>query len=308
MEKQSKTESNNTKWKIQIDGDKRYIDDLFSVFKTLNFEASIYREGENIYLESKMFDNITDAKEIAPKAKTFLTLISTLPHFKSERAIEPLKVLKIFYKDRNVEKVYDPEGNPESSVEISKDGKRSIRMYVGLGTFKITGNAVYLATSKDGQILGGLTTIESIKNYLKTNNESESLKNLAGYLKPFLENLVKYSNNFSNEKITEEILTVLSNIETKTTTFKWVNLYKIYELIEKAVGNEKKLKDKNWVNKEQINSFNSTNNYYHRHSVFRVFYKKPKDREMDLQEAEEMISQLLLKYIEEKVQNQGGLP
>ena len=301
-------EEGKMSWKIQIDGDKKYIDDLIEVFQTLSFEPFICKEGENIYLEWKMFDDITDAKEISSKAKTFLTLMPVVFHFKSERAIELLKVLKISYKDEKGEKVYDSEGNLESSIEISEDGKRSIRMYVGSGTFKITGNAVYLATSKDGQILGGLTTIESIKDYLKANSDSESLKNVVEYLKPFLKNLVKYSNNFSNEKITEEILTVLSNIETKTTTLKWVNLYKIYELIEKAVGNEKKLKDKNWVNKEQIDSFNSTNNYYHRHSVFRVFYKKPKDREMDLQEAEEIISTLLSKYIEEKVQNQGGLP
>jgi hypothetical protein len=312
MEKQSKTEGNNTKWKVQIDGDKKYIDDLILVIETLNFEPFIYKEGENTCLESKIFDNIENPKDLSEKAKTFLTLISTLPHLKPDRDVEPLKISGIIEisDDGKEEKHYDSNGNLESSNKTLDDGKKEIRVVDSVFT-KNNVSLQYKVISKDGRILYGLNTIESVKSHLlKIKNDSEALNKTVEYLKPFFEDLVKYSNDFSRDKMTEEISTVLSNPETeiKTETLKWVNLYKIYELIEGATGGERKLKDKKWVSGEQIDSFKSTSNYYNRHSKFKIFKPKPKERKMELSEAEQLLSQLLSKYIEEKAKPQGGEP
>lgn len=302
MEKQSKTEGNNTKWKILIDGDKKYIEDLIGVFKTLKFEPKIYEEEGNFYLEDKIFDDTDNAQRIVSIANTFLTIAPAIPHFKSERAIEPPKVVVISYEDGNFKYVYGREGQLLCKAPIGDIVLEIQDMVHG----SVIESLDFIQTSKDGQIVGGLNTIESIRNYLKTHSDSESLKNVAEYLKPFLENLVKYSNDYSDDKMTEEISEVLRSLEAKTKTLNWVNLYKIYELIERAVGNENKLKEKNWISEEQIDSFCATNNYFYRHSIFKVFEKTPKKRKMELYEAEEMISQLLSKYIEEKVK--GGKP
>ena len=306
MEKQSKTESNNTKWKILIDGDKKYIDDLIEGFKTLKFEPKIYEEEGNFYLEGKIFDDTDNAQRIASIANTFLTIAPAIPHFKSERAIEQLKVLKISYKDEKEERVYDSEGNPESSVEISEDGKRSIRMYVGSGTFKITGNAVYLATSKDRQILGGLTTIESIiRHLLKAKNDSESLKNVAEYLKPFLENLTNFSFKFPDETPTKDIVEAEFKYGKDFELAKWTALRKIYEAIREDLGLDF---IKNYLGAQLADDFYYTTCYYYIHTEtgnIKEEYEKP-SRKMPLSEAEELISKLLSKYIEEKVK--GGEP
>jgi hypothetical protein len=227
-------------------------------------------------------------------------------HFKSERAIELLKVLKISYKDEKEERVYDSEGNPESSVEISEDGKRSIRMYVGSGTFKITGNAVYLATSKDRQILGGLTTIESIiRHLLKAKNDSESLKNVAEYLKPFLENLTNFSFKFPDETPTKDIVEAEFKYGKDFELAKWTALRKIYEAIREDLGLDF---IKNYLGAQLADDFYYTTCYYYIHTEtgnIKEEYEKP-SRKMPLSEAEELISKLLSKYIEEKVK--GGEP
>lgn len=300
--------------KIQIDGDKEYIDDLILITETLKFEPFIYKEGENTYLGGKTFEKIENAKDLSVKVKTFLTLISILPHFKTDRDIEPLKIVQITETldggDGKEEKIYDSDGILIRSKKTSKDGKTASYSYVGSGKIKIAVKTTYLATANDGTIIGGFATIESIKDHLlEIKSNSEALNKTAEYLKPFFDNFVKYSNNFARDKITEEILVVLSNPETavKTETLKWVNLYRIYELIKESTRGERELKDKNWISREQIDSFKSTSNYYNRHSVFKVFKSKPKKRKMKLFEAQEIVSTLLSKYIEEKVQNQGSV-
>ena len=294
-------------WKIQIDGDKKYIDDLIEVFQTLSFEPFICKEGENIYLEWKMFDDITDAKEISSKAKTFLTLMPVIFHFKSERAIELLKVLKISYKDEKGEKVYDSEGKLESSIEISDDGKKSVLLHVNSVNINISVKSVVLTTtSKDGQILGGLTTIESIiRHLLKAKNDSESLKNVAEYLKPFLENLTNFSFKFPDETPTKDIVEAEFKYGKDFELAKWTALRKIYEAIREDLGLDF---IKNYLGAQLADDFYYTTCYYYIHTEtgnIKEEYEKP-SRKMPLSEAEELISKLLSKYIEEKVK--GGEP
>lgn len=310
MESQAKIERNDSKWKIQIDGDKRYIEDLVWVIEKLKIKPSIYKEGENFYLESKIFDNIEDTKVLSGKAKTLLALMPMLPHSKSDRYIEPLKILKIIEisEGGKEEKIYDSNGIFIRSKRTSKDGKATSYSYVSSGVIKTALKTSYLLASNNGTITGGLTTIESVKDYLlKIKNDNNSLNKTARYLKPFFDNLVKYSNDFAEDKMTKEISTILSNSTAgvKIETLKWVNLYKIYELIEKSIGGERELKARNWVNEGQIDSFKCTSNYYNRHSVFKVFRPKPKERKMKLFEAQEIVSTLLSKHIEEKTKNQG---
>lgn len=303
MEKQSKTESNNTKWKVQIDGDKKYIDDLLLVFETLNFEPSIYKEGEDVYLESKVFDNIVDAKEISSKVKTLLTLLPVVPNFRTERTIESLKIVKIFHEDGGTKEVYDAEGN----FLCKSDSKETILQIDPMKHSSHIGSVDLIQISEDGKFLGGLTTIESIKNYIENNrSNSDAMQKLKDYLKPLFENIVKYSENCSQEGAAEEMLTILTNFSSDLTTLKWIFLYRIYEIIEKEVDGKSKLKSKNWIEPNQVELFAAVANYYYRHSKFRVFKKdKPPSRKMSLSEAEELISTLLLKYIEEKVNGES---
>jgi hypothetical protein len=300
-------EEGKMSWKIQIDGDKKYIDDLIEVFQTLSFEPFICKEGENIYLEWKMFDDITDAKEISSKAKTFLTLMPVVFHFKSERAIELLKVLKISYKDEKGEKVYDSEGNLESSIEISDDRKRKYILVADSAKFETSVKSVNLIlTSKDGRIIIGLTTIESIKDYLKTNNDSESLKNLAEYLKPFLEILTNFSFKFSDKTPTKDIVEAEFKYGSDLELAKWTALRKIYG----AIRDDLKIDFiENYLGKQLADDFYFTASNYHIHTKTEKENKNKKkksnepSRIMPLSEAEEFISTLLSKYIEEKARN-----
>jgi hypothetical protein len=300
------------RWKIQIEGDKKYLDDLSNIFSALNFDPKIYKDAGNYYLESSIFESLGDAKEVSAIATTFLALVPVVFNFKTERVIAPPKLLKISYRGEKEERVYDSEGNIESSVEISENGKRSTRMYVGSGTFKITGNAVYLATSKDGQFLGGLTTIESIKDYLKTNSDSGALENVAKYLKPSLEKLVNFSSKFPNETPTKDIVKAELEYGTNIELAKWVTLRKIYETIrdDKYFANTKFTNGINFIydaiGEESAGNFYRTASNKQVHSettTAKKEYKQP-NHEMPLSKAEDLISTLLSKYIEEKVK--GG--
>jgi len=300
MEKQSKTE-----WKILIEGDKKYIDDLLSVFETLNFEPSIYKEGEYVYLESKVFDNIVDVKKILSMTKTLLALISST-NFKTERYGETLRVLKILYEDENNKEEFDPNGNLTSSFK-KPSGKANTLANPCLGDSAIGNESVSVSKyDNKGKIVGGLTTIESIKDYIENNrSNSDAMQKLKDYLKPLFENIVKYSENCSQEGAAEEMLTILTNFSSDLTTLKWIFLYRIYEIIEKEVDGKSKLKSKNWIEPNQVELFAAVANYYYRHSKSRVFEKdKPPSRKMSLSEAEELISTLLSKYIEEKARGE----
>ncbi|MCX8095769.1 MAG: hypothetical protein N3D74_06250 [Caldisericia bacterium] len=84
-------ESNNIKWKIYIDGDKNYIEDLIFVLKNLNFNEIIYKEGEEYLLDSKIFKEIDDAKKLSEKVKTFLTFLSNTFIFKKFKEFHLIK-------------------------------------------------------------------------------------------------------------------------------------------------------------------------------------------------------------------------
>jgi hypothetical protein len=305
------------RWKIQIEGDEKYLEDLSNIFSALNFDPKIDKAGENYYLEGSIFESSGDAKEVLSKAKTLLTLISTT-NFKPERNGETSKISRILYEDKNKKEEFDPDGNFISKQKISL-GVINYE-YKGSGKIKFSGRANTLATSNlvdsavgnesirilkyddKGKIIGGLTTIEEINNYIKDNqNNSDAMQKLKDYLKPPFENIVKYSENFSGERSAKEMLTILTNLSSDLTTLKWIFLYRIYEIIEKKVGGKKKLKSKNWITPNQVDLFAWVANYYYRHSIFRVFKKgEPPPRTMPLSEAEGLISTLLSKYIESK--------
>jgi len=82
-----------------------------------------------------------------------------------------------------------------------------------------------------GKIIEGLNTIEEINNYIKTNSNSESLENIAEYLKPSLEKLTSFSTKFSNETSTEDIVKAELEYGVNIELAKWVTLRKIYETI-----------------------------------------------------------------------------
>jgi len=291
-------------WKIQIDGDKKYIDDLIDVFKALNLGPLIYREGDSIYLGRKMFDSITDAKDISSIAKTLLTLISIASPLKRIGYVEPLKISKFFYKDKNIEKVFDSEGNIEE--EISEDGKKETFLRVQSMSHTVV-QANLTLIGEEGTISYNFNTIESIKDYLKTHSDPENLKNVADYLKPPIETLLNFSHKSSSETPTKDIVEAESKYGEDIELAKWTALRKIYETIR----DDKYFKNTNFKSgfsfiKHTIGEgtaddlYSTVCNQLHTETTTEERnYKKPK-RIVPLSEAEELISTLLSKYIEEK--------
>ncbi|MGC8691320.1 MAG: hypothetical protein ACP5SP_07795 [Caldisericum sp.] len=291
-------------WKIQIEGDEMYLEDLYNAFSTLHFDPKIYKDGENYYLEGSVFENLSDPKKVSSSVKTFLTFLPVVFNFKTERAIELLKVVAISYEDGKFKYVYDSEGNFSCRAPVG-DIVLEIQNVVhdsAVGSLDLT------QTSKDGQILGGLSTIESIISYLKTHSDSESLKNVAEYLKPSLENLLTFSFKFSDETPTKDIIEAESKYGKDIELAKWTTIRKIYETI----------RDDNYFRSttyrtglsfiEDIIGEETADNLYFTacniqiHSTTTIKaknYKKPK-RIIAIFEAEKLISTLLSKYIEEK--------
>ncbi len=318
MEKQSKTEGNNTKWKIQIEGDKKYFEDLGDLFSTLNFDPKIYKDGEKYYLEGSIFENTNDAKEISEIAKNFLTFMFHLPHFKTERNIESPRIKNIIETVITEEgtriRTYDPEGEGYSEELITKDGKKNYTLHVNNITMKTSVQSVNLYTSKDLRDFGKFTTIERL-NWLIENNKDnkELLKELSEYLSSYLENLLKFSTSLNlpeDEKRKGKILSFFSNLEllnskSSIETLKWVFSYKIYEAIWKGFE-EKEEKPKQWVGEDKIKRFKCTADLYRHAESENCKNLISNLGEMPLSEAEQVISQLLSKYIEEKVK--GGEP
>lgn len=304
---------NKTVWKIQITGDVKYLEDLILIFKSLNFENYIYKEDGNYYLNNKIFNNINNIKDLTEKAKAFLTIISTIPPFRKSGYIKPLKVEKIIEisEDRKIEKIYNSEGNLNTETIVSENGRKSIRIFGVTINIKSSIQPQIIAITKNGKIISHINSIEDIKSsllILKDNNYN--LSNLIEYLKPIIEKISKYSNNFYKDKIFKEILEILNNPETTSSsseTLRWVNLYKIYELVKRNVEGRESLIENEWFNKNIVSNFTETANYY-RHSKSKN-YKNNKEKPkklMDLREADQFISDLFLKYIDEKVKSLRG--
>lgn len=296
------------KWKVQIIGDEKYLEDLKNILDILNFDLKIYKNEENYYFEGSIFENINDEKEISDIAKTFLIYIFNLPHFKTEKNIEApgiKNIIETIVTEEGVKiRTYDLEEGGYSEDLTTKDGKIISTINVHNLSQKQTIEEINIYNPQKMDY-SQLKTIEQINSYIQDNKNNEGLIN---YLSEYLEKLLIFLKNFSRENINVEILEVLSNLETKINTTTWFNLYKIYELIEKVVGGEKELKAKNWVSPAQIKSFISTSNYFYRHSILKVFNKSPTNRKMGLKEAREIISTLLSKYIEEKIKIQNNTP
>ncbi|MEM5777414.1 MAG: hypothetical protein QXJ06_03115 [Candidatus Aenigmatarchaeota archaeon] len=293
-------------WKIQIEGDKKYLEDLNGVFGTLNLDPKIIKEGENYYLEGTIFEDSSDPEKVSLIAKTLLTLLPVVFNFKTKRAIELPKVVVISYEDENFKYTYDPERK-----HLNKTSKSGKVIICEPGSFNIKGEQVdFLRKSKDGKILGGLNTIESIMDYLKTHTDSESLKNVVEYLKPSLEILVNFSLKFSGETPTKEIVGAEIRYGKDFELAKWAALRKIYETIR----DDDYFKDTNFhdgfsficraIGKESADNFycTVTKRYIHPKTTTRNHNSNSckEYRVINLSEAEELISKLLSKYIEEK--------
>jgi hypothetical protein len=304
------------RWKIQIEGDKKYLENLSNIFSALNFDPKIDKAGENYYLEGSIFEKLRDEKDVSATATTFLALVPVVLNFKTERAIEKLKVVGISYEEEDFKYVFDPKTNLSHKETIGdivlkpQDMVHSSRLI----SDSATGSESIQITQYDnkGEIIGGLNTIEEIDNYIKTNSNSESLENIAKYLKPSLEKLFGFSSKFPNETPTKDIVKAELEYGTNIELAKWVTLRKIYETIkdDKYFENTKFTNGINFIydaiGKESAGNFYRTASNKQVHSettTAKREYKQP-NHEMPLSEAEELISTLLSKYIEEKVK--GG--
>jgi hypothetical protein len=305
------------RWKIQIEGDKKYLEDLAFVLSTLNIEPKIYTEGEEYYLEGSIFESSSDAKEISEIATTFLALIFHLPHFKTERSVEAPRIKNIIETVATEEglriRTYDPEGEGYSEELITKDGKTisTLKIHDLLQGQPIEEVKLYNPREKD---FSQFRTIGQIINLIQDNKDNEELiKNLSEYLISYLENLLKFSTSLNlpeDEKRRGKIISFLSdfellNSESSIETLKWVFLYKIYEVIWKGLD-DKEERPKQWVGEDKIKRFKCTADLY-RHAESENCKELISNLgEIPLTEAEELISTLLSKYIEEKVK--GGEP
>jgi hypothetical protein len=301
------------RWKIQIEGDKKYLEDLCNVFNTLNFDPKIYKDGKNYYLEGSIFEKSSDVKEISEKAKTFITLLTYVPNFKS-RVISEAVIVKNIIETIEVTEgykiiTYSPDGEISSEDLITKDGKKYINLYDHInGKTSIQANLTVLGRQND---FTKLKTIEEILILMEQYKDNEEyLKKLSKYLSSLLNKILKFS-VFSNEpeleKTNVEIVSLLSDLElinkdTNIETLKWVILYKIFE----AIGGKSKWS--NLVGKDTLDKFSCTAQLK-RHSQRDKANKECEEKikklgEMPLSEAEDLISTLLLKYIEEKTKGE----
>jgi hypothetical protein len=84
---------------------------------------------------------------------------------------------------------------------------------------------------------------------------------------------------------------------------RWSNLYKVLDTIESDLGGEKHLETKGWVSKTKLKLFTNTANDYialgeaARHGVLK---KQSPPNPMSLAEAEELLGEVLQKWIESK--------
>ena len=290
-------------WKVKIEGDKQYLDDLNFVFETLHFGTKICKDGEEYFLEGTIFENAKEATEVSEQAKTFLTLIQTALHFKSDRAIESIKIVRIFKisEDRKEKEIYDTNGN----FKFKESGKND--NIINIEVDDITQNQymsnIELIVYNGKKIKSGLDFIESIKEEIQKAKSESEIKEVENYLTPFFENITNYSKNFPDETTTKDIITAHSDYETNLERSKWAAMRNIYESIRNSLGGKDKIYK--MIGEDKANNFYNTACYYYLHPENKDpnKYEKPK-RKISLVEAEEIISLLISQYIEEKVKPQ----
>jgi hypothetical protein len=77
----------------------------------------------------------------------------------------------------------------------------------------------------------------------------------------------------------------------------WIDLYKVYEIIESDVGGKDKIADNGWATKGQIKLFTQTAQAY-RHGKLKNY--KPPKKPMTLSEAESLIKRILRSWLRAK--------
>jgi len=303
MEKQSKTESNNTKWKILIDGDKKYIDDLIEGFKKLKREDIIFKENENFFFNANLFQESASVKEIIEKTNTFLTIIKSVPPLNLRKDYRVIKIVNVEERsdDASTVKTYDGEGNLREITHAN--GKREIYLKI---------DDIIHPQRIDSVNLNGKICL---RNYdLEIIRKQKLNENEINYLKKQIEEYIKLSKTYFGDKEIKEIVNIESKFGTDLELSKWTALRKIYQIIQDGVNGIKKLKEK--IDPQLLDDFYYTACYYYMHPETKnetenekekkkKKYKKP-DRKIPLSEAEELIPVLLSIYIEEKIK--GGEP
>ena len=293
-------------WKVKIEGDKQYIDDLRFVFENLHFGIKIHKEEEEYSLEGTIFDNAKEATEVSKQTKTFLTLIQTALHFKSKRAIESVKVVeiyKILSDDGKEMEIYDADGKFKFKKSSKNDNSNDAISHINDVTIPQSISNEELIVYNGKTIKSGLDFIESIKEQIQKAKSESEIKEVENYLTPFLENITDYSKKFADETTTKDIITAHSEYETNLELSKWAAMRNIYESIRNSLGGKEKIYE--MLGEDNADNFYNTTCYYHLHPENKDpnKYDKPK-REISLAEAEEIISTLISKYIEEKVNHQ----
>ena len=294
------------RWKVQIVGDEKYLEDLQSVLDILNLDLKIYKEEKKYFIETLISKNLNNAKEISDIAKTYLTFLFHLPYFKSERKFEAPRVENIIgvelFEDKKVIKTYDQEGDLSIENTIWNDGRKDCNIHPQTVEAKLSALPSKIFTSNDN--FEQFTTLEDICKFIQNKPDNkELLKKLAIELNSILENLLKFSitsNEPEDEKKKGKILSFLSDLELLNSevnfeTLKWVILYKIFE----TMGGKHKLKK--WCDNDTLDKFTCTAELL-RHAEDKKCEEKVKILgKMELSEAEELIPKLFSNYIEEKV-------
>lgn len=302
-------------WKIELNGNKNYLENLSFISEKLNINPKVYKEKEGYFLEGSIFETSNNVKEILEKAKLYLTIISSASVFKSSDTLDLTKVENITWvsEDNKFRKIYDKDGNLYLEEKINDDGsvQRVYHLNAKSSEFKFTFSKAQVLI---GNELPNFESLNETKYYMEENaNDSVKLEKIKKIIFSKVDSIKYFVENFySDFKVKEinELITTINAVKNLMTRIKnqpevikgleiaeWASLYRIYEIVEKDI----KDKAKEWLKGEQWETFCRNADYYHRHSAKRLFnLVQPPKRIMPLSEAEELISTLLSKYIEEK--------
>jgi len=292
------------KWKVEITGDERYLEELRSVLDILNLDPKIYKEEEKYFFETSILKDLDNAKEIAYMAKTYLTFLFHFPHFKSQREIEAPRVEGVIaierFEDRIVIKTYDQEGDLSTEDTIWNDGRRDCIIHPQPVGIEASASPSIIFTTNDN--FEQFVTLENMYTFVQNNmGNKELLEKLATELNSALTSISKFSVH-SNETDREERKAAISsflsdfellNSKTSIETLKWVILYKIFE----TMGGKHKLSK--WCDVTILDQFACTANLF-RHARDKNCEDKIKELGiMELSNAEVLVTKLLALYIKE---------